>query len=62
MTNSLANRFDNDFIGDDLQDLFITSAQCIDKPELEEQYPQGGDIFRVRIEGIKGVERFQFGA
>jgi sugar lactone lactonase YvrE len=44
-----------------MQDLFITSAHNLDAPELDEKYPQRGDLFKVRIEGIKGVERFRFG-
>lgn len=48
-------------VGEDMQDLFITTASCRDKPELNDQYPQRGDLFKVRVDGIKGVERFKFG-
>lgn len=47
--------------GDDMEDLFIVTASCKDKPELNEKYPQGGDLFKVRVNGIKGVERYKFG-
>jgi sugar lactone lactonase YvrE len=46
-----------------MQDLFITTASCgEDNENLIPQYPQGGDLFRVRIDGVKGVERFKFAA
>lgn len=49
-------------IGEDMSDLFITTASCDnDAPELTKDYPQGGDLFHVKIDGIKGVERFKFG-
>jgi hypothetical protein len=44
-----------------MEDLFIVTASCKDKPELNEKYPQGGDLFKVRVDGIKGVERYKFG-
>jgi sugar lactone lactonase YvrE len=47
--------------GDDMEDLFIVTASCKDKPELNEKYPQRGDLFKVRVDGIKGVERYKFG-
>lgn len=47
--------------GPDLSDLYITTASANQSyPELVPQYPQGGDLFRVRIDGVKGVERFKF--
>ncbi|KAG7528032.1 hypothetical protein FFLO_06452 [Filobasidium floriforme] len=49
------------FGGDDMEDLFIVTASCKDKPELNEKYPQGGDLFKIRVDGIKGVERYKFG-
>lgn len=49
--------------GDSMQDLFITSASCNQTdPSKIPEFPQGGDLFHVRIEGVKGVERFRFGA
>lgn len=49
--------------GEDMQDLFITTASCGETDEsLIPEYPQGGDLFRVRIDGVKGVERFKFAA
>ncbi|GHJ88610.1 hypothetical protein NliqN6_5012 [Naganishia liquefaciens] len=51
------------FGGDDMQDLYITTASCGETDKsLIPQYPQGGDLFRVRIDGVKGVERFKFAA
>jgi sugar lactone lactonase YvrE len=44
-----------------MEDLFIVTASCKDKPDLNEKYPQGGDLFKVRVDGIKGVERYKFG-
>lgn len=49
------------FPGKDMHDLFITTAQCIDYPELAEQYPQSGCLFKVRIDDVKGQERYRFG-
>lgn len=49
--------------GDDMQDLYITTASCGEtNKSLIPRYPQGGDLFRVRIDGVKGVERFKFAA
>lgn len=46
-----------------MQDLYITTASCGETDEsLIPKYPQGGDLFRVRIDGVKGVERFKFAA
>lgn len=46
-----------------MQDLFITSASCNQTdPSKIPEFPQGGDLFHVRIDGVKGVERFRFGA
>jgi sugar lactone lactonase YvrE len=50
-------------IGEDMQDLYITTASCGETDEsLIPRYPQGGDLFRVRIDGVKGVERFKSAA
>ncbi|KAJ9117271.1 hypothetical protein QFC20_000417 [Naganishia adeliensis] len=49
------------FGGEDMQDLYITTASCGETDEsLIPKYPQGGDLFRVRIDGVRGVERFKF--
>ncbi len=51
----------SELTGDDMQDLFITTASCtVTKPELQPDFPQSGDLFKVRIEGIKGVERHRW--
>lgn len=51
------------FGGEDMSDLFITTAAATENNAgTVEDYPQGGDLFMVRIEGVKGVDRHRFGA
>ncbi|KAJ9106219.1 hypothetical protein QFC21_001363 [Naganishia friedmannii] len=51
------------FGGEDMQDLYITTASCGETDgSLIPKYPQGGDLFRVKIDGVRGVERFKFAA
>ncbi len=46
-----------------MSDLFITTAAATENNAgTVEDYPQGGDLFMVRIEGVKGVDRHRFGA
>lgn len=49
------------FGGEDLGELYITSASASEIGKDHKEWPQGGDLFRVRIDGIKGVERHRFG-
>jgi hypothetical protein len=45
-----------------MDELFVTTASChaSEEPEKVEDYPEGGDVFCVKIEGAKGVEKFKF--
>jgi sugar lactone lactonase YvrE len=49
--------------GEDMSDLFITTACATENNAgTVADYPQGGDLFKVRIPSVKGVERHRFGA
>lgn len=45
-----------------MHDLYVTTASTLasNEPELVERYPEGGDLYRIQIEGTKGVERYKF--
>ncbi|MEI7028423.1 SMP-30/gluconolactonase/LRE family protein [Paenibacillus sp. y28] len=47
------------FGGDDLQDLYITTASINNTAEQQEAYPQAGGIFHVRT-GVTGVPTYRY--
>ena len=47
------------FGGDDLSDLYITSARQGNSPEALEKQPHAGGLFRVNV-GVRGVPAFAF--
>lgn len=48
------------FGGDDLQDLYITSAKVDLTPDQQEQQPLAGSLFVIRNCGFQGMEAFEF--
>jgi len=46
-----------------MNELYVTTASCLasGEGELVEKFPEGGDLYRIKIEGTRGVEKFKFG-
>jgi sugar lactone lactonase YvrE len=48
------------FGGENMEDLYVTSASSVTTGGNVQEKPQGGDLFVVKGLGIKGRERFRF--